>query len=216
MDDVLNRGTLSGVFTVSAAFLVTGACLAYVYLNQAFDLGTLVIGVIIPSVFGSILLVSTRHRVLFFVFLAYFLTLVDDAPVHFDSVLTWPEVTRYQPVIPYLVDFILLGSVFLLLILALRETAKGGSMTPWRKVADMLLVVLAFGLSYLQDFESEPIHGIVVNHWYELDLVEHIASGAVLYLALRMAVRWGGAGAMRPAPSDRSGQDRVSPSPSDS
>lgn len=183
----MNPVTRAGILEISVAFVVTSSCLYYVYLNPAFDLGTLMIGVVFPFVFGSSLLLLGRKRVLFFVFSAYFWSLVDDAPVHFDSVLTWPEVTHYQPIVPYFMDYVLLAVVLSSFYLAVRESLKGKRTTPKEKVLYGVLTLLVFGLSYIQDIELNPVREIVAGYWYQLDLVEHIASAMVLLLVLKMA-----------------------------
>lgn len=184
----MNPVTRAGILEITVAFAVTSCCLYYVYLNPAFDLGTLIIGVVLPFVFGSSLLLLGRQRVLFFVFSAYFWSLVDDAPVHFDSVLTWPEVTRYQPVVPYFMDYVLLVVVLSSFYLAVREILKGKRTTTKEKVLFSFLTLVVFGLSYIQDIELNPIRQIVASYWYQLDLVEHIASATVLLLVLKMAL----------------------------
>jgi hypothetical protein len=183
----LGRVTWLGIIEIAVSFTITFACLWYVDLNPAYDQSTLMIGVILPVVTGSAILMAGKQRVLFFVFFAYFWSLVDDAPVHFDSVLTWPEVTRYQPIAPYFMDFVLLGLVLSSLFLALREYLKGRSVTSAKKAQLALLILVAFGLSYLQDLEVG--HNLVSQSFYELELVEHIASAAVLYFTLRLASR---------------------------
>jgi len=177
-----------GMEGIVASFAITMCCLSYVYLNQNFDLGTLLIGVILPFTAGSLILVVLRQRILLFAFIAYFWSLVDDAPVHFDSVLTWPEVTRYQPFIPYFVDFVLLAVVFASLYLAVRECTKGKILSKERKVQLAFLILVIFGLSYLQDIEIWPIHPIVADYFYELDLVEHLLSATVLGFTLKLAL----------------------------
>jgi hypothetical protein len=184
----LNVVTRLGVVEILLAFVVTSLCLYCVYLSPAYDLSTLLIGVVLPVVFGSALLLAGRQRVLFFVFLAFFWSLVDDAPVHFDSVLTWPEVTRYQPVVPYFEDYVLLCVVLLSFCLAVRESLKKRRTTPREKVLFAFLTSVAFGLSYIQDIEVGAIQSIVTNYWYQLDFFEHIASAAVLFLILRLAL----------------------------
>jgi len=177
-----------GILDILLAFVVTSLCLYYVNLNPVYDLGTLLIGVVLPLAFGSTLLLAGRQRALFFVFFAYFWSLVDDAPVNFDSVLTWPEVTRYQPIVPHFMDYVLLGLVLSSLYLAVREFLKGRRTTPTEKAELGLLTLVAFGLSYIQDIEVDAVRSLVNSSWYQLDFVEHIASAAVLCLVLRLAL----------------------------
>jgi hypothetical protein len=184
----LSQVTRLGILEIALAFVVTFSCLYYAYLNPAYDLGTLMIGVVLPVAFGSSLLLVGRQRILFFVFFAYFWSLVDDAPVHFDSVLTWPEVTRYQPVVPYFMDYVLLVVVLASFCLVVRESLKGKGTTRGEKVMFSFLTLVVFGLSYLQDIEVDAVHRLVASYWYPLDLVEHIASAAVLVFVLKLAL----------------------------
>jgi len=180
--------TRLGILEITLAFMVTSSCLYYVYLNPTYNLGTLVIGVVLPVAFGSSLLLAARQRVLFFVFFAYFWSLVDDAPVHFDSVLTWPEVTHYQPIVPYFMDYVLLVVVLSSFCLAIRESLKGRTITPKEMALFGFLTLVVFGLSYIQDLEVGPVQHLVAGSWYQLDLVEHIASAAVLAFVLKLAL----------------------------
>jgi len=184
----LSTVTRIGILEISLAFVVTSCCLYYVYLNPAYDLGTLMIGVVLPMVFGSSLLLAGRQRVLFFVFSAYFWSLVDDAPVHFDSILTWPEVTRYQPFVPYFMDYVLLVVVLSFFCLAVRESLKGKRTTGKEIALFSLLTLVVFGLSYIQDIQVGPVNELVARYWYTLDLSEHVASAAVLFLVVRHAL----------------------------
>ena len=182
----LSSVTRVGILEISLAFVVTTCCLYYVYLHPAYDLVTLMIGVVLPVVFGSTLLLLGRQRVLFFVFLAYFWSLVDDAPVHFDSVLTWPRVTHYQPIVPYFGDYVLLVVVLSSFCLAVRESLKRRTTTPKEKALFGFLTLVVFGLSYIQDIEVPLVQNIVARYWYQLDLVEHLASAAILVFFLKL------------------------------
>jgi len=178
-----------GILGLAASFVLLFLCLLYVYFNPNYDVTTFVVGVAIPGMGGSAILFATRQRVLAFVYLAYFWGLVDDAPVHFDSVLTWPEVTRYQPYVPYLMDFVLLGLALLFFSLAVLESIGGKAITHHEGFILVLLTMLVFGLSYLQDLEISPVQYLVDGYWYQFDLVEHIVSGVALFLTLRYAER---------------------------
>ena len=111
-----------GQRTAFDAAIAVAACLPlclsllYVYLNQDFDLSTLLAGVVIPLSLGVVVLLAARRRVMLLVFVAYFWSLVDDKPVNFDSVLTWPEVTRFHPAGPHIFMEVLLHLLTLLFL----------------------------------------------------------------------------------------------------
>ena len=182
-----------GLLKIIAAFLITLLSLYYVYVNPAYDLGTFIVGVALPLLLGSILLLAGNHRLLLFVFIAYFWSLVDDAPVNFDSVLTWPEVSRYNPVFPhYLMEVILHVLTLSFLYLVVHESLKGKVLSISEQVEVGLLTLVAFGLSYAQNIPLTVIQRIVADRWYQLDLVEHVVSSLALFLALRIAMQSSG------------------------
>ncbi|MGD0637245.1 MAG: hypothetical protein ABSA72_04320 [Nitrososphaerales archaeon] len=195
--------TIYRIPVVAAASLGVLASLWYVYQNQAFDATTLLGGVVLPLAFGSAVLFVAKQRIALFAFLALFWSLIDDAPVNFDSVLTWPEVTRTHPAGPH--DFMeillhLLTIVFL--CLALREALKGTSFTEEKALSISLLTAAAFVLSYAQNLPLDALRTVVENDWYQLDLAEHLASIFFLYVAVRLAMRPSGAGpTTSPGPS---------------
>ena len=173
-----------------AACVVLGLSLLYVYANPNFDASTLAVGVIIPLGFGAAVFLATRQRVALFVFLAYFWSLVDDKPVQFDSVLTWPEVTRFHPAGPHIfMEVVLHVLTIAFLVLAAREALKGSRLSPSSMVGVWLLVLVAFVLSYAQNLPVDSIQTLATYDWYPLNLGEHVASLAFLYLALDQAGR---------------------------
>ncbi len=162
----------------------------YVFQSQAFDITTLLGGVVLPLVFGSAVLIVTKQRIAIFAFLAFFWSLIDDAPVNFDSVLTWPEVTRVHPAGPHLfMEALLHVLTAVFLCLALREALKGTSLTREKVFGVALLTAAAFVLSYAQNLPLADLSTIVEQDWYQLDLAEHLASIALLYIAVRLAMR---------------------------
>jgi hypothetical protein len=189
MDNEFNEVTRLGILKVVVAFLINVLTMWFVYLNPAYNLGTFLVGIALPLATGCALLSAGRQRVLLFVFLAYFWSLVDDAPVNFDSVLTWPEVTRDNPAAPhYFLEVILHLLTVFFLYLAVRESLKGKAVNSQKNVEIALLTLVAFGLSYLQNAPLGVIRHLITHHWFELDLLEHIASGTFLYFALRIAL----------------------------
>jgi hypothetical protein len=164
--------------------------LSYVYFIPSFDGTTLFVGVMVPLAVGSLIFVMAKQRVLLFAFLAYFWSLVDDKPVQFDSVLTWPEVTRFHPAGPHIfmeVVLHLLTLVFLCLVI--RECLKGTSLTPSKFVAVFLLTAVAFALSYAQNIPVDAIQNLANQDWFTLDLVEHLISFVFLILACWVAAK---------------------------
>ncbi len=190
-----NERIIYRILAIAAASLGVVVSLWYVYQNQAFDVTTLLGGVVLPLVFGSAVLLVARERIALFAFLAYFWSLIDDAPVNFDSVLTWPEVTRAHPAGPHIFMEVLLHVLTIVfLCLALREALKGTSFTKERVFNVSLLTAAAFVLSYAQNLPLDALRTIVEQDWYQLDLAEHLASIILLYIAVRLAMRPSGAG----------------------
>jgi hypothetical protein len=157
----------------------------YVGYNQTFDYSTFLIGVVIPLASGCILLSRRGDRFLLLAFLGYFWSVVDDAPVNFDSVFTWPEVTRFHPVLPhYTLEVIFHLATFGFMYLSVREVLGGGIKLGRRALRIYLLLVLAFLLSYAQNIPLGAVRSIVESSWYQLDVFEHLSSVVVFGLAL--------------------------------
>ena len=136
------RRTIYRILAAATATLGVLVSLWYVSENQAFDVTTLLAGVVFPLVFGSAVLLVTKQRIALFVFLAYFWSIVDDGPVFFDSVLTWPEVTRFHPATPHIFLEVLLHALTLLFMaLAVRE-ALGGTRPPLPKALGVVVLAL--------------------------------------------------------------------------
>jgi hypothetical protein len=178
------------VLAVAAASLGVVISFWYVFLNQNFDVTTLLGGVAFPLAFGSAALLATRQRIALFAFLAYFWSLIDDAPVNFDSVFTWPEVTRAHPAGPHIFMEVLLHILTIIfLCLAIREALKGTSFT-WSKAFGIsLLTAAAFALSYAQNLPLDSLGAVIEQDWIQLDLAEHLASLILLYVAVRLAMK---------------------------
>jgi hypothetical protein len=181
---------IKGLAPSVSACLVLALSLGYVDANPNFDAGTLAVGVVIPLGFGVAVFLAARQRLALFAFLAYFWSLVDDKPVQFDSVLTWPEVTRFHPAGPHIFMEVVLHVLTLaFLVLAAREALKGSHLSLSSTVGFWLLVLIAFGLSYVQNIPLDSIQTLATYQWYPLDLGEHVASLVFLYLAVSEAIR---------------------------
>ena len=122
-------------------------------------------------------------RLLFFGFMAFFWSLVDDGPVNFDSVLTWPEVTGGPQ---HLFLEVLLHALTLgFLCLGLREALRGSSTPGGRTLGVALLGGIAFWASYFQNTPYTGLENLPPDNWYVLDAVEHLVAVAALWLAVR-------------------------------
>ena len=173
---------------MAAAVAVLVATEIYVGYNQIFDCSTFLIGVVIPLASGCILFCRRSDRFLLFAFLGYFCSVVDDAPVYFDSFLTWPEVTRFHPSLHhYTLEVIFHLATFGFMYLSVREVS-GGKIKPGRRALRIyLLLAFAFILAYSQNIPLEAVQVIVESSWYQLDVFEHLGSVVVFGLALAEA-----------------------------
>jgi len=185
-----NNSIIYRGLAIAAASLGVVVSFWYVFQNQAFDITTLLGGVALPLVFGSAALLVTKQRIALFAFLAYFWSLIDDAPVNFDSVLTWPEVTRVHPAAPHLfMEALLHVLTVVFLCLAMREALKGTSVTREKAFGVSIFTAAAFVLSYAQNLPLGGLGTTVEQGWYQFDLTEHLASIILLYIAVRLAMR---------------------------
>jgi len=127
---------------------------------------------------------SGEGRIAFFAFMGYFWSLVDDAPVYFDSVSTWPEVTSGLQHTLTEVILHLLTAAFM--YLAIREAIGGRGIASFRKALQVsVLTAAAFWAAYFQNTPLEFVQAVARNAWYPLDFVEHVASVGLLYFAIR-------------------------------
>ena len=183
-----NQGALVNLRRITSAVLVVGVLVAtevYVGYNQAFDYSTFLIGVIIPLSIGCILLRRRNDRFLLFAFLGYFWSVVDDGPVYFDSVFTWPEVTRFHPILPhYTLEVILHLATLGFLYLSIRDVAGGGFRPSGRALRSYVLLAVASVLAYAQNIPIGALQSVVESSWYQMDVLEHLASLVVLGVAL--------------------------------
>ncbi|MDG6934085.1 MAG: hypothetical protein JRN68_05260 [Nitrososphaerota archaeon] len=165
--------------SVASFILVLAEVAVYAYPN--YDLSTFVLGVLSPVSAGIILMWKPAYRVALYSYLAIYFSLADDAPIFLDSVLTWPEVTRYHPFLPHLsleITLHLLTGVFI--YLALKEVAPRIRWLSFRGVASILLGFFALVFCYAQNLPVQWIQLIVEKDWYTLDVVEHMI--AILFL----------------------------------
>ncbi len=155
--------------------------------NVTYDTSVLIFGVLLPLVVGCFLLLGTDQRVLLLGFIGLFWSVVDDAPVFFDSVPTWPRVTRFHPFLPHIVmEIVLHVLTFVFLFASIRfalKQSRGGR----RREYAYLIAFFAFIASYAQNIPLAVIDGYVSQSWYRLDVVERLASVAIYALALWVA-----------------------------
>ena len=169
--------------------------LLYAYIVYNFVPMTLIISVVLPLILGTIILAQRKNRILLYSFLAYFFAVIDDAPVYFDSVLTWPEVTRFHPFWPRLLMNIVLHVLTLLFMcLGIRETWNDKSRSAFfrREVWSMkvlLLLAVAFVLAYAQNIPLAVVQEAVQSSWYQFDFAEKLASMVFYYLAVRESTK---------------------------
>ena len=184
---LIKRGKLYDLIAVIATSLIVAASLWYAYVTYVFDTTTFLVSVALPLALGSAILSVRKRWILLFAFLAYFFAVIDDAPVYFDSVLTWPEVTRFHPFLPRLFMNIVLHSLTLIfLYLTVRETMKRRPTAKREKVLKIgILAFIAFVLAYAQNIPLTIVQNVVENSWYPFDIAEKLLSIAFLYLAIR-------------------------------
>ena len=182
------RAALFDLLAILAASLVVVTCLLYVQVTGAYDATTFMLSVVLPLVLGSAILSVGKERILLFAFLAYFWAVIDDAPVFFDSVITWPEVTRFHPFLPRLfMNIVIHALTALFLYLTIRESMKGVSVRLRNTLRIVILTSVAFVLAYAQNIPLAPIQNVVETSWYPLDFTEKLVSIFFLYLAVQEA-----------------------------
>lgn len=136
---------------------------------------------------GALSSAPVTGTLLFFGFMAYFWSLVDDGPVDFDSVLTWPEVTGGAQ---HLFLEVLLHALTLAFLLLAVRKALAGARPRGREGALLPLLVLAsFWASYFQNTPAGWVQELATSNWYALDAVEHVVSLACFCLAVRMCLK---------------------------
>ena len=184
------RAALLDFLAILATSLVVIGGLLYASVTKTYDVSTLMVSVVLPLVFGSYVFSIRKNRILLFSFLALIWAVVDDAPVYFDSVLTWPEITRFHPFFPRLLMNVVIHLLTLLfLYLAIRESLKGTGIGILKAPEVVLLAFVAFIFAYAQNIPLLTIQRIVKTSWYQFDLAEKLLSVFFLCLAFWAAAR---------------------------
>jgi hypothetical protein len=187
---MVGRVTLYDFLAILAASLVVLAGMLYAEVTGVYDSTTFLVSVALPLVSGSAILLVRKNRILLFAFLAYFWAFIDDRPVFFDSLLTWPEVTRFHPFLPRLfMNIVIHALTALFLYLAIRESMKGKNVRLRNALGVIILTSVAFVLAYAQNIPLDAIQSVVETSWYPFDLAEKLASFFFFYLAVRQAMK---------------------------
>jgi hypothetical protein len=184
------RAAFYDVLAVLAASLVVVACLVYAEWYGVFDATMFLVGVVVPLGLGSGIISVRRDRILLFAFLAYIWAVLDDAPVFLDSLLTWPQVTRFHPFLPRLfMNIVIHGLTAFFMFVAVREAMKGKNTSLRNAPLVVALAVVAFVLAYAQNIPLDVIQNAVTDAWFPFDIAEKLSSILVFYLALREATK---------------------------
>jgi len=189
----MRRSPLYDLLAIMAASIVVVACVYYPLVTGNYDASTFLVSVVLPLVLGTAILYVRKDRVILFAFLAYIWAVLDDAPVFFDSVLTWPEVTRFHPFLPRLfMNLVIHGLTIAFLYLSIRESTKRTGVRLQNSTKVIMLAAVAFVLAYAQNIPLAAIQSLVAASWYPFDLAEKLASIFVFYIAIREATKLGG------------------------
>jgi hypothetical protein len=188
-ETLTSRAALYDLLAILATSLIVVACLYYALVSDNYDAMTFLISVALPLVLGCAILSVRRKPILVFAFLAYIWAVLDDAPVFLDSVLTWPEVTRFNPFLPrLLMNIVIHGLTIVFLYLTIRESMKGTGARLRDAYGVIVLTTVAFVLAYAQNIPLAIIQNAVLAAWYPFDIAEKLASIFFLYLAVRQAM----------------------------
>jgi hypothetical protein len=185
---LIGRTALYDFLAILVASLAVVAGLLYAAVTGTYDATTFLVSILLPLVFGSALLSSRKERIALFAFLAYFWAVVDDGPVFFDSVLTWPEVTRFHPFLPrLLMNIIIHALTALFLYLAMRESVKGTDTSLRKAPKIIVLIAAAFVTAYAQNIPLTVVQNLVDTSWYTFDIAEKSVSIFLFCAAVWMA-----------------------------
>jgi hypothetical protein len=187
---LIGRAALYDLLAILAACLVVVAGMLYAAVTGTYDATTFLVSVLLPLVLGSAVLSVRKERVALFAFLAYFWAMVDDGPVFFDSVLTWPEVTRFHPFLPRLfMNIVIHALTALFLYLAIRESIKGAGASLRNASTVVILTSAAFVVAYAQNIPLTPIQNLVDTSWYAFDITEKSISIFLFCVAIWQAMK---------------------------
>jgi len=189
------RAALYDLLAVLAVSLVMVACVIYAEERYLYDVRTLLLCIVAPLVFGVAVLSLRRDRTLLFGFLALFWAVIDDRPIFFDSILTWPEVTRFHPFLPRLfMNIVIHALTIIFLYLTIREAMKGSGVRLSRAPRVIILASVAFVFAYAQNIPLAVIQDAVQAgsnpaSWFPFDVVAKLGAVSFLCLAVWQAKR---------------------------
>jgi len=185
------RTKVYDILSVLAATTLVVVAVAYAEIVYTYDLTTLVVCVILPVILGSIFISFTKSRIVLFAYLAIIWAVLDDRPIYFDSVLTWPEVTRFNPLLPRLfMNVIIHALTVIFLYLSLREATRGKESGFWHSPRVLLPAVIFLVLTYAQNIPLSIVQDAVQAgtnpaSWYPFDVSTKLLALLFLYIALR-------------------------------
>lgn len=184
------RAALYDFLAILAASLFVVAGMLYAAVTGTYDATTFLVSVFLPLVLGSAVLSVRKERIAVFAFLAYFWAMVDDGPVFFDSVLTWPEVTRFHPFLPRLfMNIVIHALTALFLYLAIRESTRSTGTSLRKAPKVIILTSAAFVIAYAQNIPLTAIQNLVDTSWYAFDIIEKSVSIFLFCLAVWLATK---------------------------
>jgi hypothetical protein len=184
----MSRSAFLDLLAVLAACAVVTVGLFYALVTGNYDWTTLLVSVILPVGLGSAIISTRKKLILLFAFLAYIWAVIDDAPIFFDSVLTWPEVTQFHPFLPRLfMNIVIHALTAVFMYLTIRQSIAGRHIGRWDAFKVVILTLVAFGLAYAQNIPIDAIQNLVLTSWYQFDITEKVASIFFFYLAIREA-----------------------------
>ena len=182
------------ILAVSAAAAVVVTAVTYAEIVYTYDLTTFIVSVVSPVVVGSFF-IALRNRKMLYAYLAFIWAVLDDRPIFFDSILTWPEVTRFHPFLPRLfMNIVIHGLTLVFLYLSVREASKGSNVSFWRSPRVLIPAVIFLVLAYAQNIPLSIVQDMVQAGsnpatWYPFDIATKLSSLLFLYVTLWEALR---------------------------
>jgi len=185
------RVKIHDILLVLAAATLVIVAVAYAEIVYTYDMTTLLVSVISPVILGTVFIAFTKNRVLLYAYLAFIWAVLDDRPIYFDSVLTWPEVTRFNPLLPRLfMNVIIHALTVIFLYLSLRGANKGSKSGLWHSPRVLLPAVIFLVLAYAQNIPLSIVQNAVQEgtnpgSWYPFDVSTKLLALLFLYVALK-------------------------------
>lgn len=187
------RAKIYDVLAILATAAVVVLAVVYAEIVYTYDSLTLLLCVIAPVLLGSFFISLTRNRTILFAYLAFIWAVLDDRPIYFDSVLTWPEVTRFHPLLPRLfMNIVIHGLTVIFLYLAVREASKGSRPSFWHSPRVLIAGVIFLVFAYAQNIPLSIVQNVVQAgsnpaSWFPFDLATKLSAVLFLYITLAEA-----------------------------